>query len=215
MGHGWPVTACPRSRAGAREPERSEGRTPGQGLFGSFCGCLTKGTRRKGETSFSVNRECWICTPCDSCFAMRPHLCRVHIHSICHDFLRVPPLRRVTFSKRRKSKQKGLPYHTAASPQARRFPHSGTVMRARRDGPSMAHRGWRGVLPRHPHNSTCVRPSMMGIRVVWTYVWLQQKQNASQTPQSLAQNVLAPTNKSLTRNEGCDRHDRGASEALD
>ena len=72
-------------------PERSEGRTPGQGLFGSFCGCLTKGTRRKGETIVSVNRECWICTPCDSCFAMRPHLCRVHIHSICHDFLGFRP----------------------------------------------------------------------------------------------------------------------------
>jgi len=40
-------------------------------------------------------------------------------------------------------------------------------------------------------------------------VWLQQKQNASQTPQSLAQNVLAPTNKSLTRNEGCDRQRSG------
>jgi len=68
----------------------------------------------------------------------------------------------------------------------------------------MAHRGWRGVLPRHPHNSTCVRPSVMGIRVVWTYVWLQQKQkqkqkqNPSQTPQNLAQNVLAPTYKPLT-----------------
>ena len=91
LGHGWPVTAGPRSGAGTREPERSEGRTPGQGLFGSFCGCLTKGTRRKGETIVSVNRECWICTPCDSCFAMRPHLCRVHIHSICHDFLGFRP----------------------------------------------------------------------------------------------------------------------------
>ena len=39
MGHGWPVAACPRSRTGAREPERSEGRTMGQGLFGYFCGC--------------------------------------------------------------------------------------------------------------------------------------------------------------------------------
>ncbi len=100
-------------------PERSEGRTLGQGLFGSFCGCLTKGTRRKGETIISVSRKCRICTPCASCFAMHPHLCRVHIHSMCHDFLRVPPLRRVTFSKRRKSNQKGLPYHTAASPRLR------------------------------------------------------------------------------------------------
>ena len=117
----------------------------------------------------------------------------------------VPPLRRVTFGKRRvsdhpKSNQKvlALPYGRLA--KARRCPHSGTVLGARRDGPSMAHRGWRGVLPRHPHNSTCVRPSVMGIRVVWTYVWLQQKQkqNPSQTPQNPAQNVLAPTYKPLT-----------------
>ena len=99
------------------EKGRSEGRTPGQGLLGSFCGCLTKVPRCKSETIISVNRECRICTPCASCFAMRPQRCRVHIHSICHDFLRVPPLRRVTFSKRRKSNQKGLPYHTAASPR--------------------------------------------------------------------------------------------------
>ena len=95
-------------------------------------------------------------------------------------------------------KRLALPYGRLA--QARWFPHSGTVMGARRDGPSMAHRGWRGVLPRHPHNSTCVLPSVMGIRVVWTYVWLQQKQkqNPSQTPQNPAQNVLAPTYKPLT-----------------
>ena len=36
MGHGWPVAACPRSRAGAREPERSEGRTMGRKRFGYF-----------------------------------------------------------------------------------------------------------------------------------------------------------------------------------
>ena len=53
-------------------------------------------TRCKSETIISVNRECRICTPCASCFAKHPHLCRVHIHSMCHDFLRVPPLRRVT-----------------------------------------------------------------------------------------------------------------------
>ena len=117
LGQGWPVTACPRSGTGTREPERSEGRTPGQGHFGSFCGCLTKVPRCKSETIISVNRECRICTPCARCFAMRPQRCRVHIHSMCHDLLRVPPLRRVTFSKRRKSNQKGLPYHTAASPR--------------------------------------------------------------------------------------------------
>ena len=31
-------------------PERSEGRTQGQGLFAYFCGCLTKVSRRKGGT---------------------------------------------------------------------------------------------------------------------------------------------------------------------
>ena len=50
LGHGWPVTACPRSGTCAREPERSEGRTWEPGLFGNFCGCLTKVPRRKGET---------------------------------------------------------------------------------------------------------------------------------------------------------------------
>ena len=33
-----------------------------------------------------------------------------------------------------------------------------------------------GGTPRHPHNSTCVRPSVRGTRVVWTIAWLQQKQ---------------------------------------
>ena len=44
------------------EQDRSEGRTMGQGLFGYFCGCLTKVPRRKGETLIPVNRERWICT---------------------------------------------------------------------------------------------------------------------------------------------------------
>ena len=61
MGQGWPVAACPRSRTGAREPERSEGRTMGRGLFGSFL-VLQKGTRRKGETNIPVRHECRICT---------------------------------------------------------------------------------------------------------------------------------------------------------
>ena len=97
-------------------PERSEGRTLGRGLFGSFL-VLQKGTRCKSETIISVNCECRICTPCTRCFAKRPHLCRVHIHSMYHGSLRVPPLQRVTFSRRRKSHQKGLPYHTADSPR--------------------------------------------------------------------------------------------------
>ena len=37
----------------------------------------------------------------------------------------------------------------------------------------------------------------MGIRVVWTFVWLQQKQNASQTSQNPTKNGLAPTYKPL------------------
>ena len=36
MGHGWPIAAGPRSRTGAREPERSEGRTPGQAFLVTF-----------------------------------------------------------------------------------------------------------------------------------------------------------------------------------
>ena len=36
LGHGWPVTACPRSGTGVREPERSEGRTQGRKRFGYF-----------------------------------------------------------------------------------------------------------------------------------------------------------------------------------
>ena len=44
------------------EQDRSEGRTMGQGLFGYFCGCLTKVPRRKGETLIPVNRERGICT---------------------------------------------------------------------------------------------------------------------------------------------------------
>ena len=61
MGHGWPVAAGPRSRTGAREPERSEGRTMGRGPFGSFW-VLPKGTRRKVETIVSVRHKCRICT---------------------------------------------------------------------------------------------------------------------------------------------------------
>ena len=51
---GWP----PRRLLIYRPPG---GRTMGQGLFGYFCGCLTKVPRRKGETYIPVRRECWIC----------------------------------------------------------------------------------------------------------------------------------------------------------
>ena len=80
MGHGWPVAACPRNRTGAREPERSEGRTMGQGLFGSFCGCLTKGTRRKGETNISVICKCRICTRWSSCHKPPPQQSPTTLH---------------------------------------------------------------------------------------------------------------------------------------
>ena len=83
-------------------------------------------------------------------------------------------------SNSHKSKQKGLALPYGRLAKARRCPHSGTVMGARRDGPSMAHRGWRGVLPRHPHNSTCVRPSVRGIHVAWLIEWPQQKQRQRQ-----------------------------------
>ena len=57
----------PWRRAHGAGPERgnlsaAKAVRQGQGLFGSFCGCLTKGTRRKGETLISVKRECRICT---------------------------------------------------------------------------------------------------------------------------------------------------------
>ena len=42
MGQGWPAAACPRSGTGTREPERSEGRTPGASLFGYFFGVWKK-----------------------------------------------------------------------------------------------------------------------------------------------------------------------------
>ena len=64
MGHGWPVSACPRSGTGVRAPERSEGRTWEPGLFAYFCGCLTKVSRRKGGTRKKPLRIEWIYTPC-------------------------------------------------------------------------------------------------------------------------------------------------------
>ena len=62
MGHGWPVAACPRSGTGAREPERSEGRTPGGKPFWLLFRRLEKVTRRKGETNIAVRCRCRICT---------------------------------------------------------------------------------------------------------------------------------------------------------
>ncbi|NNG65449.1 hypothetical protein HKD51_28130 [Pseudomonas fragi] len=57
----------------------------------------------------------------------------------------------------------------------------------------MARHGWLGVLPRHPHNSTCVRPPVMGIHVVSTIEWLQghrfQKQKAKSKKQKAKQRL--------------------------
>ena len=53
------------------------------------------------------------------------------------------------------------------------------LRRAHGAGPEQGrnpYRGWRGVLPRHPQNSTCVQPSVRGIRVASLIAWLQQKQ---------------------------------------
>ena len=61
------IHILPRIRPAGRPPRRlliyrpPGGRTMGQGLFGYFCGCLTKVPRRKGETYIPVRRECWIC----------------------------------------------------------------------------------------------------------------------------------------------------------
>lgn len=84
--------------------------------------------RCKSETNISVRRECWICTQWVSCFARHLILCRIHIHSMHHGFLRVLPLLRVTFGKRPKSNQKVLALPYGRLVQARRCPHSGTVM---------------------------------------------------------------------------------------
>ena len=55
MGHGWPVAAGPRSGTGVREPERSEGRTPGAKALWLLCR-FYKVTRCKSETNISVGR---------------------------------------------------------------------------------------------------------------------------------------------------------------
>ena len=161
-GQGWPVAACPRSGTGARGLERSESRTQGQGLFAYFCGCLAKVSRRKGGTRKKSLCIRWICT-------LSYQKLRVHIRYMCLAELRVSPLRRGTFGKRPKSTQKvcALPYGRArlGSPGALSpvllWGHAAT-------GHPWPDRGWLGVLPRHPHNSTCVQPSVRGLSVVPT-----------------------------------------------
>ena len=97
----------------------------------------------------------------------------MHIrHSRLTEIL-VSLLQRVPLGRTQKEPKSPCPTIRPGSPRLPRCPHSGTVMGARRDGPSMAHRGWRGVLPRHPHNSTCVRPPVRGARVVFKIGWQQ------------------------------------------
>ena len=62
------IHVLPPIRPAGRPPRRlliyrpPGGRTMGQGLFGYFCGCLTKVPRCKSETNIPVRREGWICT---------------------------------------------------------------------------------------------------------------------------------------------------------
>ncbi len=56
----------------------------------------------------------------------------------------VPPLRRLTFFRRQKSKQKGMPHHSVPR-RGSACPHSGIAPWARREGPSMAQRGYPGI----------------------------------------------------------------------
>ncbi|MBD0702087.1 nucleoid-structuring protein H-NS [Pseudomonas sp. PSB1] len=55
----------------------------------------------------------------------------------------VPPLRRVTFEER-ESNQSALPHHSAPR-LGSVYPHSGIAPWARREGPSMAQRGYPGI----------------------------------------------------------------------
>ncbi len=140
LGHGWPVTACPRSGTGARELERSESRTQGQGLFAYFCGCLAKVSRRKGGTRRKTSYIEWICT-------LAIWKLRVHIHYMCLAELKVSLLQRGTFGKQPQKYPKGpCPTIRPSSPRLARCLLSGAVMGARRDGPSLA----RSRLARRP-----------------------------------------------------------------
>ena len=69
-------------------------------------------------------------------------------------------LQRVTFSRRRKSNQKGLPRRTAFA--ALRFPRSGPAPWARRHGPSLAHRGSPGIHAGRPTPQNLLSASRRG-----------------------------------------------------
>ena len=121
-------------------PERSEGRTQGQGLFAYFCGCLAKVSRRKGGTRRKTSYIEWICT-------LAIWKLRVHIHYMCLAELKVSLLQRGTFGKQPQKYPKGpCPTIRPSSPRLARCLLSGAVMGARRDGPSLA----RSRLARRP-----------------------------------------------------------------
>ena len=68
---------------------------------------------------------------------------RVHIRHLRLTGILVSPLRRVTFSRRRKSNQKGLPL--ASGLRCAQVPSCRLAPWVRRHGPSMAHRGSPGI----------------------------------------------------------------------
>ena len=67
----------------------------------------------------------------------------------------VPPLRRVTFGKRPKSNQKVLPHHSVPR-LGSACPNAGIAPWARREGPSMAQRGYPGIHAGMP-TAQCLR----------------------------------------------------------
>ena len=77
-------------------------------------------------------------------FAAVEQLNSVHIHSMRHGFLRVPPLRRLTFVKQpQKYPKRPCP---GVRPSLRSgVPRSGPAPWARRDGPSLAQHGSPGI----------------------------------------------------------------------
>ena len=83
--------------------------------------------------------------------------CVVHPPLVDWRWLMVSPLRRVPFGSRPKRNQKGLPRHSGLA--ALDFPHFIIAPWARCDGPSMAQRSSRGILPLNPLRNDYVRPA--------------------------------------------------------
>ena len=72
----------------------------------------------------------------------------------------VPPLRRLTFFQTpKKVSKKGLPHHSAPR-LGEVFPHSGIAPWARREGPSMAQRGYPGIHAGMP-TPQCLRSAIV------------------------------------------------------